>query len=79
MFYIGHLEYQKAAAASIGTTLQLHIKDLFSCIYRTKSCHDMVMLVHFIGVFGDLVDEVALGVDVLGPRLAVEGHLVAVL
>ena len=39
----------------------------------------MVMLVHFSGVFGDLVEEVALGVDVLGPRLAVESHLVAIL
>ena len=29
----------------------------------------------FTGVFGDLVNEDALGVDVLGPRLAVEGHL----
>ena len=35
----------------------------------------MFMLVHFYGVFGaDLVEEVALGVDVLGPRLAEELH-----
>ena len=34
--WFGHLECQKAAAASIGTTLQLHIKDLFSCISNKK-------------------------------------------
>ena len=28
-----------------------------------------------VAFFGDLVKEGALGVDVLGPRLAVEGHL----
>ena len=39
----------------------------------------MVTLVHFSGVFGDLVDEEGPGVDVLGPRLTVEGHRVAVL
>ena len=40
------------------------------------SCHhDGPALGHFSGVRGDLVNEDALGVDVLGPRLAVEGHL----
>ena len=37
--------------------------------------HDGPALGHFSGICGDLVDEDALGVDVLGPRLAVEGHL----
>ena len=52
-----------AAAASIGTPL--HIKE-----------RNGPALEHFTGIFfGDLVNEDALGVDVLGPRLAVEGHL----
>ena len=67
-----HLEDRKAAAASIGTPLR--IKDLFS-----STCQGVIMVVqHFeilLEFLGDLVNEDALGVDVLGPRLAVKGHL----
>ena len=41
----------------------------------SKSYHGGSAFGDFTGVFGDLVNEDALGVDVLGPRLAVEGHL----
>ena len=65
-----HLEDDKAAAASIGTPLQIKFVFLHILLY-----HDGPALGHFSGICGDLVNEDALGVDVLGPRLAVEGHL----
>ena len=50
---------------------------MFSCIcVKELINHYGPALEHFTGIFfGDLVNEDALGVDVLGPRLAVEGHL----
>ena len=41
----------------------------------SRSYHDGPDLEHFTGIFGDLVNEDALGVDVLGPCLAEQKHL----